>query len=420
MLRRNITSALLESLKDTPVILLQGARQTGKSTLAKKIVDQHFPGQYFSLDDIGILTGAKDDPIGFLDGLEHQMGSSGPIVLDEVQRAPELFLAMKTKVDQKRRPGRYFLTGSANILLLPRISESLAGRIELHTLWPLSQGEIEGQQEGFIDMVFAKTFPAIHLTFPASKDLLHRICKGGYPEVLTRPIEPRRKAWFQSYITTLLQRDVRELANIESLTALPRLLSLLATRATGLANFSDLSRTLRIPLSTLKRYVALLEQVFFLHFLPAWSGNLGKRLVKAPKLFFNDTGLLAYLLGMTASRLAQDHNHLGPMMENFVVTELQKQTGWNRIHTTLFHYRTQTGQEVDVVLEDEKGRLVGIEVKTGATVTSQDFKGLRAFADAVGSRFHRGLVLYTGTSSIPFDPKLFAVPVTGLWSLGAK
>lgn len=413
-------STVLESLKDTPVALLQGSRQTGKSTLAEQIVEQRKQGQYVTLDNQNILVGAHEDPTGFLHNLVARVSPTELTVLDEIQRAPELLLAIKAEVDRTRRPGRFLLTGSANILLLPKIADSLAGRIELHTLWPLSQGEIDGMKEGFIDAVFAKTFPVSRHTFPPCTDLLQRICRGGYPEIHARPSAARQRAWFEAYITTMLQRDIRDLANIEGLTALPRVLALVATRAAGLTNYSELSRSLAIPLSTLKRYIALFEQAFLIHQLSPWSGNLGKRLVKTSKLFFNDTGLLAYVLGMDVKRLAQDHNHIGPLLENFVINELQKQRAWNRTPTTLFHVRTHTGQEVDVVIEDNQGRLVGIEVKAGATISPQDFKGLRALANSVGDRFHRGLVLYTGQSVVPLGSNLSAIPVTGLWSLGAK
>jgi predicted AAA+ superfamily ATPase len=232
--------------------------------------------------------------------------------------------------------------------------------------------------------------------------------------------EERQKAWFGSYVTTILQRDVRDLANIEGLTQLPRLLSLIAARATSFVNLSELSRSIAIPQTTLKRYMALLETTFLVRTLPAWSGNLGKRLVKAPKLVLGDTGLMSYLLGLSKRRLAMDMNLLGPLLEGFVIMELEKQLAWSQTQSRLFHFRTQTGLEVDIVLEDSAGRLVGIEVKAGATVTSQDFKGLRAFAEMTGRRFRRGVVLYTGNETIPFGRDLHALPVNALWSMSAK
>lgn len=414
MFERHLAPRLLEALADTPVVLLHGARQTGKSTLVRRLASQEHPARYLTLDDAGVLAAARDDPAGFLAGLNE------PVVLDEVQKAPELFPAIKAIVDRDRRPGRFLLTGSANVLLLPRLSESLAGRMDILTLWPLSQGEIEGRREGFVDALFAGTLPRRTGNPRDRGDLVRRLMTGGYPEILGRITGARRDAWFTSYVTTILQRDVRDLANIEGLTVLPRLLGLLAARRMALVNFAELSRSLTVPLSTLKRYMALLETTFLVQMLPAWSGNLGKRLVKAPKLLLADAGLAAHLSGLEAERLSGDVGLVGPLLENFVAMELRKQIAWSRTQPGLFHFRTQTGQEVDVVLEDRRGRIVGLEVKAAATVGAQDFKGLRTLAEATGKRFQRGVVLYTGAEIIPFGTDLHALPVSLLWQTGVE
>jgi hypothetical protein len=342
------------------------------------------------------------------------------VILDEVQRVPELFPAIKAAVDRDRTAGRFLLTGSADVLLLPRLSESLAGRMEVHTLWPLSQGELEGQPEELVDALFADSLPAPRPPQGGRKpELVDRLVRGGYPEVVGMAAEARRQAWFGSYVTTVLQRDVRDLANIEALTMLPRLLRLLASRSTALLNFADLSRSIGIPQTTLKRYMALLEMTFLLQTLPAWFVNIGKRLVKSPKLLLNDTGLAAHLQGLNAERLVGDRVLLGPLLENFVVMELKKQAGWSRRQPQLHHFRTEAGEEVDVVLEDAAGRVVGIEVKAAATVAQVDFKGLRTLAAAAGKRFHRGVVLHTGPEVIPFAADLHALPISALWRSAA-
>ncbi|MEE9145413.1 MAG: ATP-binding protein [Candidatus Binatia bacterium] len=410
MIRRNITTPLLDALADNPVVLLHGARQTGKSTLVQWLASEGHPARYLTLDDAGVLAAVREDPSGFLAAVE------GPIVLDEVQRAPGLFLAIKTAVDRDRRAGRFLLTGSANVMQLPRLSESLVGRMEVLTLWPMSQGEIEAVKEDFIDVVFSDVLWSKIKIREKMSGLVGRMLRGGYPAVLSRTSEARQKAWFGSYITTILQRDVRDLANIEGLTQLPRLLTLLAARAASLLNFSELSRSIAFPQTTLKRYLALLESTFMVQTLPAWSGNLGKRLVKAPRLILNDTGLLAYLLGLSRERLADNTTLVGPLLQNFVVMELRKQVPWSRTQAQLFHFRTQTGHEVDLLLEDAAGRLVGVEIKASATINSRDFKGLRALAEATGRRFHRGVVLYTGAETIPFGERFHALPVSVLWS----
>ena len=411
--RRNIAPLPREALQDTPVVLLNGARQTGKSTLVGSGELGDYNARYLTLDEAGVLAAAEADPAGFLSGLE------GPVILDEVQRSPGLFPAIKMEVDRDRRPGRFLLTGSANVLLLPRLSESLAGRMEIMTLWPLSQGEIEGVKEGFVDAVFGGDPLPIGDDPGGTPNLYERLLRGGYPEVLSRSSESRRRAWFDSYITTILQWDVRDLSNIEGLTQLPRLLSLLAARSASLVNYAELSRSASMPQSTLKRYVSLLEATFLVGTLPAWSSNLGKRLVRSPKLLLCDTGLISAMQGLNAERLASDPVLIGPLLENFVAMELRKQSAWSNTQPQLFHFRTQTGQEVDLVMENAAGRVVGVEVKSSATVGSRDFRGLRALAEASGDRFRRGIVLYTGKTAVPFGDNLHALPVSSLWNTTA-
>ncbi|MBI1892955.1 MAG: ATP-binding protein, partial [Candidatus Rokubacteria bacterium] len=328
--------------------------------------------------------------------------------------------AIKAAVDRDGRPGRFLLTGSANVLLLPRLSDTLAGRMEILTLWPLSQGEIEGVREGFADALFAESLPPLYPEPEPWPRLFERISRGGYPEVVSQEAEERRGAWFGSYITTILQRDVRDVSNIEALTIMPRLLTLLATRSASLVNFSDLSRSVGIPLTTLRRYLALLEIAFLVQTLPAWSVNLGKRLVKAPKVLLSDSGLMAYLLGLSGERLALNGTLSGPLLENFVAMELRKQIAWSKARPSMFHFRTAAGHEVDIVLEARGGRIVGIEVKASATLGAEDLKPLRLFAEATGKRFHRGVLLYTGSEPVTFGPNLHALPVSALWRLDAQ
>ena len=411
MFPRYISSQVKAALEDSPVILLHGARQTGKSTLVQNLASGEYPARYITLDDATVLAAAQSDPAGFLAGFD------GPIVLDEVQRAPEIFVAIKVEVDRNRQPGRYLLTGSANVLLIPRLSESLAGRMEILPLWPLSQGEIVEHQEGFVDAVFKQKLPPLKPSPRDETDLTARVLRGGYPEAFSRKSAARRRAWFGSYITTILQRDVRDLANIEGLTTMPRMLSLLAARVGGLVNFSELSRSLAMPQSTLKRHMALLEATFLVQLLPPWSGNIGKRLVKSPKLYINDTGLIASQLGLDETRLRENPTIMGPLVENFVVMELRKQISWSEVLPQMYHFRTGAGQEIDVVLEDASGRLVGIEVKTSASIGPDAFKGLNTLAEKTGKQFRRGIVLYGGTESVAFGENMHALPISALWRM---
>ncbi|MBI4682931.1 MAG: ATP-binding protein, partial [Nitrospirae bacterium] len=312
-------------------------------------------GNYFTLDDATVLAAATADPVGFL------RRQDGMTVIDEVQKAPGLFPAIKRQVDRDRKPGRFLLTGSANVLLLPKISESLAGRIEIVTLWPFSQGELAGRQERFIDAVFSADMPRMIKARPADRDIVKCVLTGEYPEAVARTVPERRQAWFGAYITTILQRDVRDLAHIVGLTDMPRLLSLMAARSGGLLNMSEISRSTGLAHTTLRRYLSLLETTFLVQPLPAWSTNRGKRLVKSPKLHLVDSGMAAQLSGVMNREHPGDRQFYGHLLETFVVMELRKQMTWNKTRCSLFYFRTSSGQEVDAVLEDIQGRIVGIE-----------------------------------------------------------
>lgn len=409
MNKRTIHARLLEALSDTPVVFLRGARQTGKTTLVKQLAEKTVDAdgrQYISLDSATALAGALDDPTGFLQGLKK------PLIIDEVQRASALVLAIKEDVDRERHPGRYLLTGSANILALPGIADSLAGRMEVLTLYPLSQGERAGAREDFIHALFQKDFAPEGTSPSLTRDaLLEAIAVGGYPEVLARSRPRRRAAWFDSYITTLVERDVRDIATIQDVGGLLRLLRLLGVRSGTLHNQAELSRSVGVPASTLGRYIPLLEALFLIWFLPAWSSNLSKRLVKSPKIHVCDSGLACHLCGADAARLADDSIMAGRLLESFVVGELLKQSSWTEHPVSLYHYRSQSGEEVDVVLEDRVGRVAAVEVKLAASVASHDIKGLASLRDALGDRFVRGVVVYTGQEVIPMGDRIFAVPI---------
>lgn len=393
---------------DTPVVLINGARQTGKTTLAQKIAAES-EAQYYTLDDYATLALAAGDPAGFIRNL------SGPVVIDEIQKAPELFPAIKLEVDKDRRAGRFLLTGSANVMTLPRLSESLAGRMEIIPLFPFSAGELAGAVEGFLPLLFAGNIARSKPT-PASVAIEATLTRGGYPEATQRETDARREAWFGAYISTILQRDVRDLARVEALHALPNLMKLLAARASGLLNLADVGRDAGLPHTTLTRYLVLLETVFLVHRLPAWSRNLGQRLVKAPKVHLMDTGLACHLLGANAQRLKKDRPLLGRLLESFVVSELRKQISWTDPRISLYHFRTSVGSEVDVILERPDSSIAAIEVKAGATVAAEDFAALKALRDRLGRQFQAGVVLYLGDQIVPFGDKLWLVPLPALWA----
>lgn len=406
MFNRNLQTKLNVALTDTPAVLIMGARQVGKTTLSRSIGINN----YLTFDDPNILSIARNSPQDFIANL------SKPVIIDEIQLCPEILPVIKQQIDNNPQPGQFILTGSANVLTLPKVSESLAGRVEVLELRTLSQNEIERNKVNLVDILFDD-----ELNFPTSfpeiirEDLLTRMLIGGYPEVISRKTESRRQDWFESYIKTILQRDIRDLANIEGLTDMPRLLSLLATRAAGLLNVAEISRSIGFPQMTIHRYLSLLEKVFLIETLPAWSGSLKNRLVKTPKVFITDTGLLAYLQGLSLDKVKKNPTLTGSLTENFVVCELKKQLGWIEKRATMFHFRTSNEREVDIVLENAAGDLVGIEVKSSSSINPSDFKGLQLLAESLPEKFKRGIILYTGNKFLGFGEKLFLVPINALW-----
>jgi hypothetical protein len=288
--------------------------------------------------------------------------------------------------------------------------------MEILSLHPFSQSELVQTEGSLIDAAFASR--ASFLTPPPGSqvDILERMLRGGFPEVQQRQTLDRRNAWFGSYVTTILQRDIRDLANIEGLTTLPNLLSLLAARSGTLLNFAELSNSSNIPQTTLKRYLVLLETTFLVQQVRSWSGNLSKRLIKTPKIYLSDTGLMTYLLGADAHRLKADGSLLGRTLETFVLNELVKLSTWSKTKPHIYHYRTHPGEEIDFLLERRDGSLVAIEVKSSASVDSSAFAAMSSLSQELKKRFVRGIVFYTGKEMIPFGNNLFALPIQSLWT----
>jgi len=406
MLIRNIGPLLRDAAEDTPVLLVNGPRQSGKSTLVKTLFKETH--RYFTLDDPVIFSAIKNDPLSFLNQLDQ------PAILDEIQRVPELFVPLKKVVDENRRAGFFILTGSANVLTLPKLSESLAGRMQIDTLWSFSQGEILGIKETFIDRIFKEEFNAFQKGIEL-EELAEVIVKGGYPEAIIRKNQERRDAWFNSYLLTLLERDIKDLSNIEGLTQIPNLLNVLASRTGSLLNVTEISRSLNIPATTLKRYLILLQMIFILTPIPAWSKNASTRFIKSPKIYLSDTGLLLNMLFCDKERLLSQRTLFGHVLENFVIMEILKQKTWCKTPFRPYHYRTVTGQEVDIVLEASNSKVVGIEVKLSQNITEHDFKGINFLEESARENFHRGFVMYLGARTTPFGQNKYAIPISSLW-----
>ncbi len=403
---RYLSRALTEALTDTPVVLVHGPRQCGKTTLARLVGDAAGYA-YLSFDDEVLCAAVRADPAGFAADLPQRA------VLDEVQRVPELFTCIKSLVDRDRRPGRLILTGSANVLLVPRLADSLAGRMEVLRLHPLAQVELAASPPQFLDRLFGGGFQ-IDTSARLGPELAERILAGGYPAALARPSARRRAAWYRDYIETLVQRDVRDLQRIASLDALPRLLNLAAGQTARLINISDLAAPFALSRPTIRDYVTLVARVFLLEELPPWHSNRLSRLIKTPKLHLGDTGLAGALLGLDGPTLAADRPLLGQLLETFVFQELRRQASWRELPISFHHFRDKDGAEVDLVLESGQA-LAGVEVKASATVTTADFRGLRKLREAAGPRFRAGVVLYDGEATAPFGDGLTAVPMRELW-----
>jgi hypothetical protein len=398
---------LTEALEDSPAVLIHGPRQSGKTTLAQR-VGRRAGYAYLGFDDEAIRSVAMADPVGFVADLPPR------VILDEVQHVPQLFVTLKAAIDRDRRPGRFVLTGSTNVLLLPKLSDSLAGRMAIVRLHPLAQCEIERKRPSFLERLFSAGFK-MHPFERLGPAMAEHIVTGGYPAALKLPAGRRRARWYAAYLEAIVQRDVRELARIASLDVVPRLLTAAAAQTARLVNVSDLTAPFALSRPTIRDYLTLLSRVFLLEELPPWHVNRLSRLVKTPKLHVGDTGLACALLGADVAALKADRALLGQLLETFVLQELRRQASWHKQPLAFHHFRDRDGYEVDIVIERGALAIAGIEVKAAATVTAADFRGLRKLKDAAGRRFACGVVLYDGTMSLPFGDSMYAVPTRALW-----
>jgi uncharacterized protein len=409
LIPRRAASSIADALADTRVVLVTGARQCGKSTIVR-VVAKGRAAEWRDLDRATTRQAAMSDPVGFVAYPEL-------MVIDEIQRVPDLLLAIKSEVDGDPRPGRFLLTGSARVLGLKSLPDTLPGRSETIELWPFSQGEIDGGPDGFVDAVF-RDGPSI--TFDSGltrREYAERLVRGGFPEAVRRTDPVRRERFLDSYLADLVTRDVSQLSEIERPAQMRSLLRMLAARSGQLLVGNALGRDAGISAATTHRYLSLLEEVFLIKRIPAWSRNLSHRATATPKVAFVDSGIAANLLGADPRSLIRPGGQFGPLLEGFVLMELSRQLTWSRERAELYHYRTKDGVEVDAVLENRRGEVIALEVKAASTIRAEDFRGLRHLADRLEDDFVAGFVLYTGDATLPFGPRLRAVPVSALWQL---
>lgn len=372
-------------------------------------------GTFVSLDDVQAREAARIDPTGFVSEVTY------PLLIDEVQRGGDaLVLAIKREMDRSRQKGRFVLAGSTRFVTEPRLSESLAGRVRFVDLWPLSQGELaQTPEEPFVDRCFdgpdgLRSLPAPSL---ARREIFHRVCAGGFPEAVLTDANRLRRAFFNDYVRTITQRDIRELGRISEHADLSRLARLLAARTAGEIVLVDIARDIGVDHRTAGRFLGLLETLYLHHLVPAWSRNLTAKVVQRPKLHMVDSGLAAHLLGVDPANLARPVAiHSGQLLETFVAGELARQITWTDTGARLHHFRDRSGIEVDLVLERPDGRVAGIEVKAAASVSDDDLRGLRLLRDRLGTDFTAGVVLHCGERTDSFGDRLLAVPVTTLWA----
>jgi hypothetical protein len=406
---RHIRPTVVEALTEARAVCLLGARQTGKSTLARAIAEREHPAEYLTLDDEATRRSAREDPTGFIAGV------SGAAVIDEIQRAPDLMLAIKERLDTHQARGQFLLAGSANLLTLPTIADALPGRVDYVRLWPFSQGELAGRRESFIDRLLAGEVPHIDDAEIGRGAYAARIVAGGFPDARDR--SPRgRTRFFTSYVSTILGRDLPDVANVRDPENIERLLRIVAARSATPMSARGIGGELGVDHKTVAAQTRILEDLFLVWRLRPWHVNLGSRQVKTPKIYMTDTGLLTQLTNVDAERLIQHTTVAGSIFETFAAMELARQCDWAASSASLFHYRDKQQREVDVVLELGSGEVAGVEIKTAASVQPKDFAGLRHLRDKLGANFKAGVVLYTGKRTLSFGDRLAAVPLCGLWA----
>lgn len=403
---RFLATKLQEALLDTPVVMISGPRQSGKSTLIQQLAMQD--RKYITLDDVNLLDIARNDPIGLV-------RDANLLAIDEIQRAPELLLAIKKSVDEDRRPGRFLLTGSANILTMPKLSESLAGRMETLNLLPLASSELNFGKGQWLDFIFSGEITKMISSHQKVKfELDKQLIIGGYPEAIARKKSERRETWFLQYLEALIARDFQENDQIHKIEVVEKLLKIIAQMSGQLCNSTEIGSAIGIDAKTATKYIAILERMFLVRRVSQWSANNYARVIKMPKIFFLDSGLQSNLMRINEDNLEQERTKMGHILETFVFSELLKLISWARKPYSIYTYRDKDQLEVDFIIEDNRNRIIGVEVKRSATVRADDFKGLKKIEKMAEGLFVSGLVLYDGNEILPISKKMWAIPISSI------
>lgn len=411
---RRMTAVLAARLTEEPVVVLNGPRTVGKSTLLAQLGRQ-LARPVLDCDEPAVRAGVRDDPGRFVD-------SPDTVLIDEYQHVPELLDAIKAELNRDLRPGRYVLAGSTRYSTLPRAGQALTGRVDVVPVLPLSQGEIDGTEERFVHSLLGGAAPAPHSVGATTgrDEYARRATAGGMPVALRRPAGPSRSRWFANYVDLVMDRDVIELSRVRQREMLPRLLSQLAAQSGQVLNIAAAGRAIGMEKSSAENYLRLLEAVFLVQRLPAWGTTFGSRVSRQPKVHLVDSGVMAWLLNLTPAKIAQNDpavlTEYGHLLETFAVGEILKQVSWWDAPVTTGHFRTGAGEEVDLVLERDDGQVMAFEIKAGSRVRGEDLRGLRALRGRLGDRLESGIVLYTGPYPYTHEEGFEIKPLDRLWS----
>jgi uncharacterized protein len=415
LVKRRLVDVAMVRFEEEPVLVLNGPRTVGKSTLLSQ-VGERLGRPVIDCDDPSTRSAVRADPGRFVE-------SGAPVLIDEYQHVPELLEAIKAQLNRDLRAGRYVLAGSTRYATIPAAAQALTSRVDIVPVLPLTQGEIDGVRETFVARVLEGNgieMPSRDMPATSRDEYAQRSTSGGMPVALRRPRGRSRSRWFANYVDLVVDQDVMDISRVRQREMLPRLLGQLAARSGQVLNMATTAGAIGLERSTAENYIKLLEGVFLIYRLPAWGTTLGSRIVKHPKVHMTDSGVMAWLLNLTAQKIAQASpatlTEYGHLLETFAVGEIHKQVSWSDAPVATGYFRTEAGDEVDLVLERDDGQVIAFEIKAGTRVGGEDLRGLRLLKDRIGSRLQEAIVLYTGEHAYRHDGWIWILPLSELWA----